>query len=82
MEMEMMQVETVTMSAFACHVTAPRLTAAPCQLWHFFFTTRSSGDGDEPIILIYARPRATSRIGQWPGVDLALVMAVTTLILG
>jgi hypothetical protein len=48
----------------------------------FFFTTRSSGDGDEPIILIYARPRATSRIGQWPGVDLALVMAVTTLILG
>ena len=50
--MEMVQVET--MSAFACHVTAPRLIAM--QVVGHFFTARSGGDGDEPTIMIYVRP--------------------------
>jgi hypothetical protein len=74
MEMEMMQVET--MSAFACHVTAPQLTAM-LVVGHFFLLHVAVGWNHFDLCTA-----ATSRIGQWPGVDLALVIAVTTLILG
>jgi hypothetical protein len=49
LEMEMMMMQVETMSAFACHITSPRLT--PMLVVGHFLTTRSGGDGDEPIIL-------------------------------
>ena len=69
-----MKVET--MSAFACHVMAPRLT-------------RSGGDGDKPIItinLLTTGANSHVQIGQWArrfcgDLSLALLMTVTDLIL-
>lgn len=54
------------------HIMAPRLPVMAMLVVGRFFTTRSGGDGDQPIILIYCN---FSELDKWPGVfanDLAL----------